>query len=117
MYGEDETFELCKDTFPKEATIKCIENRHGYDITIKATPCDGIYECRDGSDEQCEEDKLVYIGILAGLVALTNIVYHYLKWYQLGWNSQIICDVPIGGERNFSYLMGDDLAELKVGEN
>ena len=44
IYGEDEDFELCKDTFPERATIKCLEaNRTNlFNITIFAVPCDGI---------------------------------------------------------------------------
>ena len=115
--GEDESFETCKDEYPEEATIKCIEDRAiGYDIVIMATPCDGVKECRNGSDERCEEDKMILIGIVAGLVILTGGVYHYLKWYHLGWKDKIINE-PSGNQRGTcSTLMGDDLAKLKVSQ-
>ena len=53
--GDDEDFNLCKDTFPESATIKCLEsNQTFYKIWIKATPCDGVTECKDGEDEDCD---------------------------------------------------------------
>ena len=53
FHGEDEAFEVCHNkSFVEAATIKCIEsNRNGEDIEILAVPCNGIRECRDGSDE------------------------------------------------------------------
>ena len=43
FYAEDEDFELCKSFFPEAATVKCEEaNRTHYNISILATPCDGI---------------------------------------------------------------------------
>ena len=114
--GEDESDETCKDSlaFPEEATIECIENRLGYDINIKATPCDGVKECRDGSDEQCKEDKLIYYGIVAGLVLLTGTVYNYLKWYKLSWKDRVISHNSSDDLGSCSNLMGDELAHLKV---
>ena len=52
IHAEDESFELCNKFFPEGATIKCKEaNRTHYNISIYATPCDGIMECKDGEDE------------------------------------------------------------------
>ena len=44
IYGEDEDFELCRNTFPERATFKCLEgNRTNlFNVTIFAVPCDGI---------------------------------------------------------------------------
>ena len=53
MHGEDEVFDICEHVYPDIATIKCIENRvKDINVTIMAIPCDGIQECRDGSDEK-----------------------------------------------------------------
>ena len=55
MFAEDEHFDICKkeNVFPDGATIECVENRPGYDITILAVPCNNVYECGDHSDENC----------------------------------------------------------------
>ena len=55
MFAEDEHFDICKkeNVFPDGATIECVENRPGYNITILAVPCNGVCECRDCSDEDC----------------------------------------------------------------
>ena len=37
IYAEDEDYSICKDqnVFSADATIECIEDRPGYNITIK----------------------------------------------------------------------------------
>ena len=116
IHGEDESDETCKGrlSFPEEATIECIENRLGYNITIKAIPCDGVKECRGGSDEECEEDKLIVLGVVVVLFILTNVIYHYLKWCHLPMRDKVIQLATCNPITDYSHFIGDDLAKLKV---
>ena len=116
-------FEMCKDTFPKEATIKCIENRlpGSIDITIMAIPCDGIIECRDGIDESCEEDKWILATVITALFLITILIYLYLLFIRLpSWNKSILKDFDIDSVNNglenssCSEMKGNALATLKV---
>ena len=62
MYCEDESFEeLCENTFPEAATIKCVEANRSIDIniTILATPCNGIRECLNINDENCQSEMYI----------------------------------------------------------
>ena len=123
LYGEDEQFELCKDTFPKEATIKCIENRlpGTIDVTIMAIPCDGILECRDGQDENCEDDKLILYISLSALFLATICIYLYLIFVRLPfWRNSVFRDFDSRKIDSKSQpldcngMKGDKLAKLKV---
>ena len=122
LYGEDEQFELCKDTFPKEATIECIENRlpGTIDVTIMGTPCDGIVECRDGRDEKCEEDKLILVIAIALLFLTTTCIYLYLVFVRLPiWKNSDFRDFDAGKiteSKTFDCngMIGDKLAKFKV---
>ena len=116
-------FELCKDTFPKEATIKCIENRlpGTIDVTIMAIPCDGIIECRDGRDENCEEDKWILVIAIALLFLITICIYLYLVFIRLPfWKHSVLQDFRDEGIElrpqihDCSELKGNTLAKLKV---
>ena len=120
LFGEDETFEQCEKTFPKEATIKCEENR-AYDITIKAIPCNGgIPECRDGSDEDCEDDITTLVIVFVFLVLITFCIYFYLKWkIIIEWaENYSMSNASLNGELSVNGScvthLGDDLANLKV---
>ena len=65
--GDDEDFKICEKTFPNNiATITCIENNRPDDleIMIKAIPCNGIQECKDGSDEKCDLSSITIWVIL-----------------------------------------------------
>ena len=119
FFGEDESDEICKDvlSFQEEATIECLENRPGYNITIRAIPCDGIPECRNGMDEACEEKRGILYGAIFTLVAVTYGIYHYLKWKHLKLNQHDILQSTFDDEWssiNCIDLVGDDLARLKV---
>ena len=82
-----------------------------------ATPCDGIKECRDRSDEaHCEENMLMLVVIVMGLIILTIGIYNYLKWYVLGWKRWIaVKEDSFDESYKYSNLIGNDLAKLKVG--
>ena len=123
MYGEDEQFEVCRDTFPKEATIECIENRlpGTIDVTIKAIPCDGILECRDGQDENCEDDKLSLVIVTALFFLTTICIYLYLVLVRLpSWKNSVFRDFddanidPQSITFDCSGMKGNSLAKLKV---
>ena len=123
IYGEDEMFELCKNTFPEEATIECIENRlpGSIDVTIMATPCDGIIECQDGRDESCEEDKWILIVIIVGLFLATICIYLYLVFVRLPmWKKYVFRDFDYFKidyklmASDYSEMRGNTLAKMKV---
>lgn len=121
LYGEDEHFELCKDTFPKEATIQCVERRlpGTIDVTIMAIPCDGIIECRDGRDENCEEDKWILVIATTLLLLITICIYLYLVFVRLPiWKTSVFLDFGDGNidskSDDFTRVKGDKLAKLKV---
>ena len=116
-------FDLCKNRFPKEATIECVENRlpGTIDVTIKAIPCNGIVECRDGRDENCEEDKWILAIAVFVLVLTTICIYLYLVFVRLPlWKNSVFRDFDKGNiaseSRFFDYcsMKGNKLAKLKV---
>ena len=115
--GDDESFELCKDTFPESATITCLESdRPFYNITIKATPCDGIVECRSGEDENCELNPpgIFYI-ITACLVSVIFCmwIYKYRTLMQALVVEKTNNTVVLDSEECKKYK-GIDLLKLKV---
>ena len=121
LHGEDETFELCKDTFPEEATIECIEDRlPGIDLKVMAIPCNGIRECRHGSDEECEDDKLILIFVVSGLVTVTMVMYLYLLWIEIPqWRKSFLREVKVNDFDGRNHIAcfnskGNYLASLKV---
>ena len=116
-------FEICKDTFPKEATIECIENRlpGTIDVTVMAIPCDGIIKCRDGSDENCDEDKMILVIAIAVLFLATTCIYLYLAFVKLpNWKNSVFRDFDDGNidthlkPSDCNVMKGNSLAKLKV---
>ena len=86
-----------------------------------ATPCDGIVECRDGQDEDCEDDKLIFIISVALLFLTTTCIYLYIVFVRLPlWKKSIFRDFDDGNmdseSRRFdcSGLKGNKLAKFKV---
>lgn len=81
IFGEDESLEACKDTYPEGATIKCIEDRlDGVDLTIMAVPCDGVKECRSREDENCELSNVFFWSIVGTLFLVTIVVWAVLNF-------------------------------------
>ena len=116
-------FDICKNKFPKEATIECVENRlpGTIDITIMAIPCDGILECRDGRDENCEEDKWILAIAISVLFLSTICIYLYLVFVRLPfWKNSVFRDFDaenIDSESSpfdCSNMKGNKLVKLKV---
>ena len=115
---EDETFETCKDSFDESATIECNDRPKGsYDIRILAIPCNGIAECWDGKDEDCDEKIVILVGVVLAFLITTNIIYHYLKWCCLNWSHQNVPNPNTNDEWSFRdcvNMIGDELAIMKV---
>ena len=131
FFGEDESFEECKNTFPKGATFECLEaNQSYYNITIYATPCDGIIECKNGEDENCEWQWIyTFLPVLFIYVLVTICwCYSYFLVYQNmikekqgkrkinrydyeTQKSEILSQIE---SDNYVDVYGNDLALLKV---
>ena len=121
LWGEDEQFDICKNTFPEAATIKCIEaDRPPWiNITILAIPCNGERECLDVNDENCESNWYITFGTMIIFFILISFSWFYIhfstgsprnKFFELHEHIQLTDE---RNETNFK-LKGDDLAKLKV---
>ena len=82
-----------------------------------AIPCNNITECLNGTDEECDENNWILVGVVLALVIITNIIYHYLKWYCLNWSHQNVTTTNANDDWNFKdcvNMIGDELADMKV---
>ena len=80
IFGEDEDWDLCKAEFEfdEAATIECNQlDRGSYNITIKATPCNGIRECSDYNDEDCKEDWITIIISLSTTFVVILVLFAF----------------------------------------
>ena len=80
----------------------------------------GIPECRDGSDEDCEDNIKVLVVVIVFLVLLTFCIYFYLKWKIIfEWaedhsTTNAYLSRELSGNVSCVTYAGDDLANLKV---
>ena len=114
MYCEDETFEgLCEDTFPEAATIKCVEaNRSSViNITILATPCNGVRECLNINDENCQSEMYI-----TNIIMMFFFLVIFCGWMYI----HFITQTTIRSVKKIELInemprrKGDDLAKFKV---
>ena len=66
--AEDEDFEKCiqRNAFKESATVEC-ESRWMDNVTILATPCNSVEECKDDIDEEDCEVPPEILGLVLGL--------------------------------------------------
>ena len=127
LEGEDEDFSLCyeKRSFAEGATFKCTEaKRFGYNVTILATRCNCIEECKDGIDEDCcgcqdrsdeadcqsDESRV----LVATLVVFAVIVLIWIVVYHVYDNNEAMDDISKEEKEHAQSAKGDTLALLKV---
>ena len=125
FHAEDEDYNICKNenVFPDSATIECVENRPGYDITILAVPCNKVWECRDRSDEKCGGDimghniTLYFWATLLFLFVISFIIIYVIHYHINGTlippRRNVMAIVASYGPNVKSYT-GNMLAFLKV---
>ena len=119
LKGEDEDFDLCykRGSFAEGATVQCAEAKpYEYNVTILATKCNGIVECKDGTDESdCQNDDSLgfkAFGILFAIVAAIWItIYRTLSYDEFGIDS---VTQESRYDLNLSDSKGEKLSTLKV---
>ena len=121
--AEDEAFEFCQpqEIFPQSATIQCEESfRPKFNVEIMATPCDGVPECHDGSDEVCGEKLKQIVPIISGgLFLIIGFIWLglYLKITKFNRRENDMDNSRFDDRwepRLCRFMKGNALAELKV---
>ena len=113
-HAEDEDFQIChnKSTFSPMATIKCLKKDiYNVDVTILATKCDGITECKDGVDEIFCSISGEYF-LFTTLFAISIIILVGFTLWHITVNGELIDEHMSITKENFNKLHGTD--ELKV---
>ena len=89
-------------------------------VEIMATPCDGVHECLDGSDEECGEKlKLIIYIISGGFLLIIGFIWLglYLKITKFSRGENNLDELLIADRwepRLCKFMKGNALAELKV---
>ena len=80
--GDDESMEICNKFFPPTATLECkMRDTYNLNITIKAVPCDGNYECEFDLDEQnCSLPDSIFPICLAA-TAIIGSMLAFVMWF------------------------------------
>ena len=100
-------------------TVQCKEiDRGSYNITILATPCNGIRECSDYNDEDCEKDWIAIIISISTTFVVILVLFAILH-YRV--TKKFPSTVPYVTEKlneetinARSAIKGDVLAKIKV---
>ena len=70
--AEDEDLNKCSHTFAASANFICnkTDTSTDFKFLIRATPCDGVSECRNNEDEADCDDQILFVFLNLGLVGL-----------------------------------------------
>ena len=94
--AEDEDFETCKkrNVFPESATFTC-ESKWMDNVTILATPCNSVEECKSGIDEKdCEVHPLI-LGLVIGSCFLVSKLSSVIALKYSRVKQEVVGDVDI----------------------
>ena len=84
-HAEDENVETCFESWVNRklvspaASLRCSSKRYPGTPTL-ATPCDGIVDCYDGSDEALCKDQTLTTFLISGSVVTILIIYLGIKY-------------------------------------